>query len=443
MDWYHKSRHIVMAKDAPLNLRGWRQRWAAYFKWAKNALSSARDGDVRSAMVEFARIVSSAYDEDRYYLSQTEHGSMWDDPEYLFGKIDTYLGTLESVDFYLGDGNAQKALASMRYLPDYVESIRYFQMGFTEARNATWKTLRENVGESGPLTAADMDSLARSSRVVAKWFRDFTNIERARKSIAEDLETLVEWKGRGGPTDRTQIDRLYHATVSAPQIEAEGFKVNTETKGLGGATDDMISTTLSKRIAMSIADSLKRIIALSNGSANCTTILKWARKAGVLDQMTEWGEGGMSGIGILLRLIRDVGEAEALRMIDAGYAPRFPYGMEAPTVDKLPEGGIPIKVERVGTRDVVRSYWVEDQRENDELLMGIFRTYLAAVESSGKGYDPLFFGVDLENFRGLDPKSVGVFELDVDMEDPRIKYVEGMYEYRVPVGSIKSVHRIL
>lgn len=443
MNWYRKSR-CVLAKDAPLNLRGWFQRWRRFYKWADSVLSSMEEDDARTATAEFARIVAKASNEDRYFLSQTEYGYMWeDDPQWFLDNVRRYADTLQSTDFYIGDQQAKKALGTMQYIDDHLKRIEYYHTAFQQARKAVYEMLREYAGEEGSsLSAADFNTFIESARRLSKWFNDFSNIERARKSVSADLETLLDWRGSEGPADRSSIDKLYHATVSAPRIESEGFRVDTDVKGLGGATDDMISTTLSKKVAMAIADSLKRIIMLANGSADVGTVLKWARKAGVWDLMEEWGEGGMSGVAMFMKISKELGEDKVLDMLEKGYAPVFPYGMDERKMENLPEGAVPIATSRVGNQEWVDSYWLKDQKRHDDLVLGMFRTYLAAMQQSGKGYDPLFFAVDLDNFRGMDTADVGVFGLEADMDDPEIKYVEGMYEYRIPIDSIESVERI-
>ena len=393
-------------------------------------------------METFSSIVSKAYDEDRYYLSQTEGGDIWTNLEWFFGNLNDYFGLLTSSDYRIDNNDAKKAISSMEYADDYLERIQHYQAGFSEARDAAYRTLRENIGEGSAISESDIASLIKSARVVSMWFKNFIDIDRFRESMVENMKVLLEWGGEKGPEDRMQIDKLYHATTTVSTIEESGFKINAKGKGLGGSTDDMISTTLSKKVAMAIADSLKRMIAIANGTVDCATIIKWSRKAGVWDTMEEWGKGGMSVLAIFLRLSNQLGEQKVLEMIDDGYAPVFPYGMDTPTVDELPSGAIPIQVDMVNNRDLVKSYWVKDKERNDDIVFQIFRRYLAAMDSEGKGYDPLFFGVGLDNFRGMDINDVGVLELDVDMSDPTIKYLSGMYEYRIPPTSIESILRI-
>jgi hypothetical protein len=287
-------------------------------------------------------------------------------------------------------------------------------------------------GEEHPeyrkLTKGDIAQYRRLTRTLDKFFKLFEDVEQARKSYIENLKVLSEWRTEEGPKEREKIDKLYHTTVNAGKIRSQGFKVNQGVKGLGGATDNMISTTLSKKVAVEIAVSLRKIVKMAKGHANFGTVMAWARKYGIKDTVLDW-----SNIGKIY--FDKVGEAEATKMINKGYV------LEVYTYfdkdDDLPSGSVLVEEWAGG-----KSAWIKDKSKHDSLMMTVFRYYLGALEHSGKGYDPLFFGVELENFRNINLNDIGTFEMEVDMLNPDIKYESGMYEYRVPIEAIRSVKQI-
>ena len=321
MNWYRRAQQkpscenepagaqlAVFAKDVPLNWSAWHKKQMKHLKWIKKVLSLALDGNVHRAMLDFAGLVSKIRDEDRYYISQTEYGYMWDgnDVSLLFNSLESYADILDSVYFYIGDGDGKKALKSAEYADNYVEKLEWYQKGFVDARNAGYKTLREYAGEEGvQLSVDDLKRFAAASQKIAKWFGDFSDVEASRKSTVENLETMIEWGGQKGPEDRSKVDKLYHTTIAAADIEQNGFKADAEVKGLGGATDGMLSTTLSKKVAIGIADGLKGIIMLANGRTGMESIRARAKKAGVWDEMRTWNFGAM---GMLKNLLKETGD---------------------------------------------------------------------------------------------------------------------------------------
>ena len=75
-------------------------------------------------------------------------------------------------------------------------------------------------------------------------------------------------------------------------------------------------------------------------------------------------------------------------------------------------------------------------------VFNFYRFYLA----HSKRYDPLFFNVGksiLNKWRGMNEKNIGVIAAKVNMDDPNIKFLVSMQEYRVPPEAILSIEKVI
>jgi hypothetical protein len=431
---------IANGKDVPVNMKAWKEKQNRLFNWSMQVIKNGIDGEMKSIIDDFIKLMNKVYAVDRESINQkTEYGYYW--IEYNFSSLLKSLKDLIESTFYLiSEGRVEKTLLFVNHLEAAWKKIDIYRQGFNEISAVSNNIFREYIeSESDELTEVDYDEFRRKHAIIKRWMGSLSDIERAvHESTIETLNTVLEWSKKGGP-DRSKIDKLYHTTVNASIINEQGFKPNAEQKGLGGATDGMISTTVSKGIALGIADALEKVIKIANGRINFETLLAWAKKGGVLDNILG---SSTSYLPSLKQVMSDVKFDDAIRMVNKGYIPVFPYGLDMPEVDSLPPGSILIKERKVGEVRLAEAYWEKNQKKHDDLLFNTFRLYLSLMESAGKGYDPLFFFVSLDNFRGMDNKNVGIFELTADMSDERIKYVPGMYEFRVPVESIKSLKQI-
>jgi hypothetical protein len=183
------------------------------------------------------------------------------------------------------------------------------------------------------------------------------------------------------PTSQ-EIDTLYHATPFCTEILREGFKSKSELgiEILGGHTGDAISFTADKNIALVIAVSIKEVIDLANGKFGLKDLFKKSQELGS-------------------ETLRDTINTELRR---------------------ARRDGKPL---------------------NRSQLFHIYKLYLSILESKSIRYNPVFFGVELEDFAALNKENVGVLAADVEM-NKTTEYLEAMEEFRVPINAIHNVKRI-
>ena len=78
-----------------------------------------------------------------------------------------------------------------------------------------------------------------------------------------------------------------------------------------------------------------------------------------------------------------------------------------------------------------------DEHHAFELL----RALLSYGHSQNKRYNPVFFGVDINDFKGVDQNQVRVLSCKVDMTKVH-EYLSSMEEYRVPPEAVLSCRRL-
>ena len=184
------------------------------------------------------------------------------------------------------------------------------------------------------------------------------------------------------------IETLYHTSVNARQIKAQGFSTSiVRGEGLGGSQDDKsgkpaISFTSDLYVAKEIMRALREAILVAKGQVRADHILDWSRRAGLYDDVIS-----------------------TFRSIKGPLDPK-----------------------------------------KSEHVMELYRIYLTYAADKGKRYNPLFFG-DMEalmrKFKGMNPSSVGVLVCSVDMTDPNISYLASMHEYRVAPQNVISIDRLI
>lgn len=186
-----------------------------------------------------------------------------------------------------------------------------------------------------------------------------------------------------------KVETLYHTSVNARRIYTKGFDpVVPKTEGLGGSQEDKsgkpaISFTSDLYIAKEIMRTLREAILVAKGQVKAQHILEWAERAGIKDDVMD-----------SFRSIR-------------------------------------------GTPDFKKTFHVVE----------LYRIYLTYAESKGKlRYNPLFFG-DMEalmrQFKGMNPRDVGILVCSVDMTDPNISYLASMHEYRVNPKAVISIDKMI
>lgn len=201
------------------------------------------------------------------------------------------------------------------------------------------------------------------------------------------------------PPPHEKTETLYHASANAKELAAKGFsKEMPERGGIGGSqsTKDFnvkgVSFTSDLYVAKEIARSLKEVIAIANGEIKWHQVERWISDAG-LDPV-------------------EVAKNANIR------SRRKP--------EKYRE-----KWDNWGS--------AKANKDDPAAVFGLYRAYMLYASTKNKRYDPLYFNVSINTFKGLDPANVGVVKATVDMTDKKISYAPAMQEYRVPPASISSV----
>ena len=189
-------------------------------------------------------------------------------------------------------------------------------------------------------------------------------------------------------TEGDAVETLYHATVNADDLAANGFSTGPleGALGLGGslgikgheAKGDAVSFTTSLEEAEDIAETLKEVSRIGRGELTIEDLRQRAEKDGVLEKVDA------SSLG-------KHGELDPKNLEDVFY---------------------------------------------------YYKTYLAL---SPKAYDPLFFGVAedfAEQLGKIPERDIGVVEAQVDLDAAPYEYLRAMYEVRALPEVIQSVKRV-
>jgi hypothetical protein len=183
------------------------------------------------------------------------------------------------------------------------------------------------------------------------------------------------------------VETLYHASINATDILANGFSAEVPSDGgLGGSQSDKsgakaVSFTPDLYTAKEIARSLKEAVAIMHGTFTGT---------------------------MLMREIQ--ADPDATTILSAWK-------------------------KNTGT---------EAQDLSDEV--NVFILYSIYLKHSRNRFDPLYFGNKrrmAEAFKSADPKKVGVVVASVDMTNPDILYLPGENELRVPPRAVVSVDKVI
>ena len=162
-----------------------------------------------------------------------------------------------------------------------------------------------------------------------------------------------------------------------------------EVGGLGGSqsTGDFdtkgISFTADLYHAKEIARALKEAVGIANGTYDWRDVLHWASADGI-------------------------DEEDLLSGIPGGQRRKDQHGI---------------------------SYRSKGDKDSPAGAFGMYQAYLAY----SKRYNPVFFGVDVEDFAAYDESDVGIVAAQVSMTDPRIIYLGAMEEYRVPRSAVLEI----
>ena len=191
---------------------------------------------------------------------------------------------------------------------------------------------------------------------------------------------------------------LYHATPFVREILTSGFKLKKDLgrEVLGGDTSNGISFTSDFRIAQAIVTALRDVVNIANGRFKIGDIFKLAQAEGISPKsFTDW--------------VKDMKYRNLKSNVASGKVAK-PFMMN-------------------------NDANVKDLRD---MAFDLYKTYLHKTQLR---YNPLFFGVRINDFQNIDVNNIGVIMCKVDMAKI-IKYLPGMEEFRAPVDAIQILKSI-
>ena len=202
----------------------------------------------------------------------------------------------------------------------------------------------------------------------------------------------------------------YHATIAGSQIQQQGFKTREQLGGsaLGGGTSQAVSFTTDWSVAKGIFDAFITMWEFANASDPLGMMQQHFQSidAGVGAEIKQHIDGSQGNFDSALQGWKgsgwSSGQSRSMtneELQQSGFRPRSENGVEQPPMDS----------ER-------HLYWEEpmDQQEIDRLIY----SYVNAYYTFAPVYNPLFFGTEVGNFRGIPRDSIGIVtaELFIDPE---------------------------
>lgn len=284
---------------------------------------------------------------------------------------------------------------------DHIKYLRYLNLYDTLNQNNVieeWEKAYNKAKEEG-LSKSDYKYLYNQGDITKEFYataikgiqlaenikRYLDHVKRFSQAIKAALERIQIRRQKSSTGEQQlpaheQIETLYHATPFVKEILTQGFKTKEELsqEGLGGHTGNNISFTADLEIAKDIAISLKEVILIAQGKIQLSDIMDLARK-------------------------------EKLQTL-------------------ISDAKLTLHYAKKQNRKIKRS--------------DIFELYKRYLSYSPTRYNPVYWGVEIENFQNLDIKNVGVIASKVDIEQTA-EYLDSMEEYRVPVSAIKTIQQIL
>src|ERR1035437_8889033 len=196
-------------------------------------------------------------------------------------------------------------------------------------------------------------------------------------------------------------DTLYHATVAADQVDAQGLKTRDEQgvsggAGLGGGTDNTISLTSDPKVASGILDGMKEAHDVVTGKLPVSEMLKQAQDG--TDAKQPWAS-----------------KLEDYWKGAYGSVDKLAQGIETDTgFPKLPEekpGWTPVKSSENTYTDGSPSRYSQWERpmtgaEKSDNAFSFYKAWSLFREEAGGKYDPFFAFNDREAFASVKPENI-------------------------------------
>lgn len=259
-------------------------------------------------------------------------------------------------------------------------------------------------------------------------------------AISEGRMSVEDAKAKGLNPMSARLDKfeplpdvMYHVTVAADKVAAEGLRSRNNRgssggEGLGGGDDDAVSLTTSTRVAQGIYDGMLEAKAVIEGKITPAQLFEAAKR----------GEGASRPWA-----------ADLQKHIEGSYGSmdRFLSGrMEENSVlnfkrrDEVPKDWEPIGEPLVDADNQNRwSRWSRPatDQEKRENAFNFYRANSLFRESAGGKYDPYFAFGDLDAFAAVKPENIKIFKASPASKQVIGEKIGGAEaEYRIFSGKV-------
>lgn len=242
------------------------------------------------------------------------------------------------------------------------------------------------------------------TQFIPKYNKFIANLSNKLETTYNPSSEATEFLGPQLPT-HDDVEKLYHASAFAAQIEKEGFlpEVPSKRHGLGSfGRGERVSLTYDLYTAKEIARTLKEIHMISRGELRPEIIARWWQEENLDKKANE--------------PLKDF----IYKSIDQHLGNNEPSFLLLPNIGNVYKAASAL---------------------NTEETAKLFKAYLHFSE---KRFNPYYISIEdtVIAMKDVDIRDIGVLKVEVDMtDDPQ--YVPSEKEYRVEPDKILSVKRIL
>lgn len=244
----------------------------------------------------------------------------------------------------------------------------------------------------------------------------------------------------------------YHATTAGSQILQGGFKTRNQLNdksSLGGGTDNAVSFTTDWAVAKGVFDGLVFASQIANAPNQFNFIQQHFNSLSPIIQQN---------VTKMLSAIHGGSVSENLNSFLSGFILDGAFGFgkfnKPLTENELNSlGFLPShKNSNIVNGENVFYNWFRPMNEKEK--SDFLYSYLKAYHAGGDVYNPVFFGTNIENFKGIKREDIGIISAEIEIDTNRRgvddfpregsdfshRYVDSMAEIRIyDLNSIKKI----
>jgi len=229
------------------------------------------------------------YLDDKYYKSDKIR-SFYDLEISMTSKLKRALvekeiyDSLKYINEYASSLGATAILKSVKHLIEYSYQENAFKDFFKELASmkkyGEFSVLEESLTEQ---EYNDFVSSVEEMKPVARWYNSFFS---QLKDYSKNLEYRINrhYTGSTETPIPSGTEILYHATIAADKILADGFKINQKS-ALGGATANAISFTANFNVAKEITRCFHEVVKIAKGEITLNDLMQLFEKEGIKDRI--------------------------------------------------------------------------------------------------------------------------------------------------------------